>query len=93
MLNFFFNTLMYNVYFTLSRGKLLRGKASASKLNSSGSYSASGTHAPTETKKPAELKSSTKSPTSSAADFAEFLNSLKKPAAKDIVDQLQAYVY
>ena len=42
-----------------------------------------------ESKKPAEVKSA-KSPTSSAADFAEFLNTLKKPAAKDIVDQLQA---
>lgn len=76
-----------------SRGKLLRGKASGSKLSGSSSYSASGTHTPTETKKPAEVKSSTKSPTNSAANFAEFLNNLKKPAAKDIVDQLQAYVY
>lgn len=75
-----------------SRGKLLRGKNSANRLSSSGSYTSSGTHAPTETKKP-EVKSTTKSPTNSAADFAEFLNTLKKPAAKDIVDQLQAYVY
>ncbi|XP_065916733.1 rab5 GDP/GTP exchange factor-like isoform X2 [Dysidea avara] len=69
------------------RGKLLRGKGSNSKL-SSGSYSASGMQ--TESKKPAEVKPA-KSPTSSAADFAEFLNTLKKPAAKDIVDQLQAF--
>lgn len=73
------------------RGKLLRGKASGSKLTNSGGYSASGTHTPTETKKPTELKSSTKSPTSSGADFADFLNNLKKPAAKDIVEQLQAF--
>lgn len=72
------------------RGKLLRGKNSANRLSSSGSYTSSGTHAPTETKKP-EVKSTTKSPTNSAADFAEFLNTLKKPAAKDIVDQLQAF--
>ena len=76
--------------FKFSRGKLLRGKASGSRLSSSGSYSASGSHQSAETKKPAEV---TKSPTNSAADFAEFLNNLKKPAAKDIVDQLQAYVY
>ena len=71
----------------------MRGKASGSRLSSSGSYSASGSHPSAETKKPAELKSSTKSPTNSAADFAEFLNNLKKPASKDIVDQLQAYVF
>lgn len=80
---------VFILYF--SRGKLLRGKASGSRLSGSGSYSASGSHPPAETKKPVEVKS-TKSPTNSAADFAEFLNNLKKPASKDIVDQLQAYV-
>lgn len=83
-----FSVKLFILHF--SRGKLLRGKASGSKLTNSGGYSASGTHTPTETKKPTELKSSTKSPTSSGADFADFLNNLKKPAAKDIVEQLQA---
>lgn len=78
----------YLIQTCCSRGKLLRGKGSNSKL-ASGSYSASGMQP--EAKKAAEVKPS-KSPTSSAADFAEFLNTLKKPAAKDIVDQLQAYV-